>query len=361
MRTSTKKKLTLAVALSTALLLAGCAGASGSGSSGDGGTVAVDVGTGTPINLNKGPLRLALLMNDTSNEWEQNVVQGAQDAAKSYGWTLDVLNPGFDVQKQLNQIQTIATSGRYDAVLAIPVDGALTCTAFSQTLPQANILVSIGATQLCDRSQAEGDNLWQPGTLNWVGGTGVTAQYIRSWLDVAVKMNPGPQKAVILMGPQVITVSQTTNTILDKEFIPAHPDFVIADRLYTDFTTPDTYQKVLDYLTAHPDINVVLSTYSPDMTRGAIEAINALGRTGITIADSGGAKYTFDQIAAGAIQFTSPLFPRETGQYMVDSIKAAQDGKAPQRFISDIPPALGSLTNLPIFTKDNMSTFTPEF
>jgi ribose transport system substrate-binding protein len=343
---------------STAKSPSGSAGGSASGSSG---TVAVDVGTGTPIHLKTGKLHIAIFMNDTQNQWEQDVANTAKAQAESYGWTADIVTPGFDVQKQLNQVQTAATNHTYDAIAAVPVDGQLECNAFSKTLPAANVLVSVGAVPLCGKNFESGANLWQPGTLNWVGGTGVTKDFVTSWLNAAAKLNPGPQKALYVVGPEVLTVTNLQKQVV-KTWQASHPDFKIADFLYTDFTTPDSYQKTLDYLHSHPDITYILSSYSPDLTRGVVQALKAVGKAGtIKVADSGGSQYSYTQLKDGTIQYTTPLFPKETGQYMVQAIKAAQTGNAPVRYISDIPASLGTPSNIPIITSSNMSIFTPEY
>lgn len=357
----------LVVALATGALTACSSSGSGSspgaaaGSANSAGTVAVNVGTSTPIHLKKGPLHIGIFMNDTTNQWEQDVANSAKATAEKYGWTADIITPAFDVQTQLNQIQTAATDHKYDAIAAVPVDGQLECKAFSQTLPQANVLVSIGAVQLCGKAMAAGNSLWQPGTLNWVGGTGVTAPYVRSWLDAAAKLNPGPQKAVFVVGPQVLTVTRVEQTVV-QQWQAVHPDFQIANFLYTDFTTPSGYQQTLTYMRAHPDTTVVLSSYSPDLTRGVVQALKALGLAGkVKVADSGASNYAYQQLTDGNLQFTSPLFPIETGAYMVEAIREAQEGKTVPRYVSDIPPSLGTPDNIPIITKANTNIFKPEY
>jgi ABC-type sugar transport system substrate-binding protein len=350
-------------AVTAAVALAGCGSGGGSApAAGGADRVAVDVGNGTPIQLKKGALKIGIFMNDTQNEWELNLANTAKATAESYGWTADIITPGFDVQKQLNQVQTAATNKTYDAVVAVPVDGGLTCNAFTKNLPKANTLVVIGAVQMCGNPLAENEALWTPGTLTWVGGTGTSAQFIKSWYDNAAKTNPGPQNAVMVVGPDVLTVTQAERKIY-ADWSAAHPDFKITQWLNTNFTTPDTYQKSLAFLKAHPEITVIMSTYSPDMTRGVVEALKAAGKQpGETpIVDSGGSKYSFDEINSGYIQWTSPLFPKTTGKLMVEAVKAAQDGKSVPKLTVEIPPELGNLDNIPVFTKSNMSTFTPEF
>jgi ribose transport system substrate-binding protein len=361
---SYRRRLGAAAAVAAVVTASACgSGDTGADTTGSGGadTVAVDVGTDRPVQLSTGPLTIGVFMNDTTNAWQESVVRGATTIAKKYGWNIETVSGGYDVQKQMNQIQTAVASGKYDAIVAIPIDGTLECKAFSETLAAANVLVSIGAQQLCGKNLAGGEELWQEGTLNFVGGTGTTAPYVRAWLEEAAKRNPGEQDVAYVVGPQVLTAQQVIETIVKDEFQPEHPDFAINDFIYTDYTTPDSYQKTLDYLNANPDTDIILSNYSPDMTRGVIQAIEAAGRTGeVTVVDSGGAEFSIEQIAAGNIQFTSPLFPEKMAEFMVESIKAAQDGAEPERYISDIPEEL-STSAIYIVDENNHEGFEPQY
>ncbi|OZF25707.1 hypothetical protein CH296_26710 [Rhodococcus sp. 14-2496-1d] len=349
----------VALATSAVVLLGACS--SGETDSGGGETVPVDVGLDEPLQLPTGPLNVGVFMNDTTNAWQEAMVQAATASAEEYGWTVEIVSGGYDVQKQMNQVQTAAAQGKYDAILAVPIDGALECNAFSKILPEAGVLVTVGAQQLCGKSMASGDELWQSGTLNFVGGTGTTADYVRAWLAEAVERNPGPQRVAYVVGPQLLTAQQVIEEVAMNEFQPENPDFDIQDFIYTDYTTPDSYQATLDYLSAHPDTTVILSTYSPDMTRGVIQAVEAAGMTGrVKVVDSGGAQYSLDEITAGNVEFTSPLFPAVMAEKMMASIKDAQDGTTSPRFVSDIPEELGT-GDVYIVDSTNVDSFTPQF
>jgi len=332
-----------------------------SASASDSGTVAVDVANGTPIQLKKGPLHVGIFMNDNKNQWEQNVSGSAKKLAESFGWTADINDPGFDPQKQLSAIQTAITNKTYDAIVTVPVDGGLTCDAFTKKLPAANVLVTIVDVPMCGDFMAAGDKLRVPGTLTWVGGSGITAEYFEAWFKAGSEQFPGKQNVAIAVGPEVLTVTKTVRGAY-ANFQKTNSDFVITGWMNSDFTTPGTYQATLAYLKAHPDVTVVMSTYSPDMTRGVIQALKALGKKpgDIKVGDSGGAQYSADEIKSGYIQWTTPLYPIEAGTFGMQSIKDAQDGKTVPAYIPDIPASQGSLSNLPIYTSANIDQMKPE-
>jgi ribose transport system substrate-binding protein len=322
-------------------------------------TVKVDVGNGT-VTLPKGKLRIGIFMNALSNEWQKAVASTAKAQAEAAGHSVTTMDAGFDVGKQLNQIQTAATNKSFDAAVVLPIDGKQECNAVTKILPKANVLVSIVADQACGRDLQTGNGLWPAGALNFVGGDS-TVPYFRALLDNAAKLSPGRQRVAIVAGPEL-----NPSTVLEKEavrqFQPSHPDFKVTDFVYTDFTTPSGYQKTQDYLRAHPEVTVVLSVYSPDLSRGVVNAVKALGKTGkIKIADAGGSKYTVDQIKAGTIQMTLGYFPKENGRLAVQSILDAHAGKPPVRFISDVRAKFGTVDKPLVITKENLSSYTPEY
>jgi len=333
---------------------------SGSASSSAAGPVSVDVGNGKPITLKQGPLKVAFVMLDNQNSWEQHVLAAAEAKAKELGWSIDTFSSGFDVQKELNVLRTIATSGKYDVVAAVPIDGSQECNAITKDLPAANILVSVGDVPVCGLNKKPSTEQWTPGILTWVGGTGITIDYYEAWIKQVAAMNPGKQEVAFVTGIPQITVVQTEHLAIDA-VQPTIPDFKLTV-VETDFTTQGTYKALMTYLPAHPNTSVIMSTGSVDMDKGAINALKALGLEGkVTIVESGGTQYAFDQVKAGNIQSTFPYTPNFLGSTLVQALADAQAGKTVEKYITDIPEGLGTFDNLTLLTKDNLNLFTPEY
>ena len=107
-----------------------------------------------------------------------------------------------------------------------------------------------------------------------------------------------------------------------------------------------------------------MSVYSPDLTRGVIQALQANGQLKkIKVADQGGSSYSIQQIKDGNIEFTMPYFPYSNGYLAVKSlVNAAQgQGKTPQRFVDVVPPAYGNYRTHLRSRRQNANSFKPEY
>jgi ribose transport system substrate-binding protein len=339
-----------------ALALAACASTARSGSSGAN-SVSVDVGAGTPVKLPKGKLKVGIFMNSQSNQWQQNLANTAKAKAESFGWDATIVEFNFDQQAMQNALQTAITTHRYDALAVVPIDGQQSCTMLSKLAPRSNILVTVGGTTICGRDLKTGDDMWAPGTLAYCT-VAPSHDYAKLFLKKSTDLFPGPQKAALVVGPE-----QNGNTILmhdlAKNLASTDPQFEIRDFINTDFTTPTTVTAVQSYLQAHKDTTVLLSVYSPDVSRGVVQALRATGLAGkVKVADMGGSQYSADEIKDGVIQLTMPYYPKSIGTNMIQAIKDAQDGKTPPHVIDEIP---GGLEKAAVVTATNVGSFSPQY
>jgi len=227
----------------------------------------------------------------------------------------------------------------------------------TETMPQANIVVTVGGTTICGRDLKTGDEMWAPGTLSY-NTVAPSYEYAQLFLESAIKEFPGPQKVALVVGPE-----QNGNTItmhaLADELAASNPEFEITDFINTDYTTPTTFTAVQGYLQANPETTVLLSVYSPDLSRGVVQALQAQDLVGkIKVADMGGAQYSVDQIKAGTLQLTMPYYPQTTGENVIKTIKDAQDGKPPVRVVDEIP---GGLAEAPVITSANAESFQAQY
>jgi ribose transport system substrate-binding protein len=296
-------------------------------------------------------------MNAQSNQWQQNLANSAKQTAASFGWSATVQQFNFDQQGMQNALQLAINQHTYDAITVVPIDGNNSCDILSKTAPQHNVLVVIGGTTICNRDLQTGDGMWAPGTLAYTT-VAPSYDYASLFLKQAAQLYPGPQKVALVVGPPL-----NGNTILmhdlAKKMASTDPQFDITDFITTDFTTPTTYTAVQTYLQAHKDTTVLLSVYSPDVSRGVVQALQSLNLVGkVKVADMGGSAYSVDEIKAGAIQLTMPYYPISIGKNMITAIKDAQEGKTVPRVIDEIP---GGLADAPVITKANVSSFKPQY
>jgi ribose transport system substrate-binding protein len=353
MRTRVNRTALAALVAGAGLLLGAC----GAGSAAPGDTIAVDVGTGKPVQLPKANLKIGIFMNSLSNQWQQNLADSAKAKAESFGWNATVTEFNFDQQAMQNALQSAITTHRYDAIAVSPIDGQQSCRILSETAPKSNVLVTVGGVTICGRDLKTGNDMWAPGTLDYCT-VAPSYDYAKLWLQKSAELFAGPQKVAVVVGPE-----QNGNTILmhdlAKTFARSNPQFEIRDFINTDFTTPTTVTTVQNYLQAHKDTTALLSVYSPDISRGVIQALQASGMSGkVKVADMGGSQYSADEIKSGAISLTMPYYPKSIGANMIQSIKDAQEGKAPQRVVDEIP---GGIKNPTVVTAANVASYTAQF
>jgi ribose transport system substrate-binding protein len=338
--------------------VAACGGGSSSSTQGSGGaTVKIDIGTGKPLVVPKGKPNIGMLIATTANDWTKGYVKGAQEEADRLGVPLKVLSADFDPQKQMNQMQNAIQSKRYNAWLLAPVDGRQECAAATKQAPAANIVVSIFVLPACGRDLKPISDIWAPGTLNMAVGQ-ENIDYKRGFLKGVAALLPGPHKIAFLYGPPLNSSTLTMKKAF-SELRKTRPELQAVASINTDFTTPTALAKTQSLLQAHPEIDTIISTYS-DITRGAIQAIAAAGKTGkIKVFDQGASKYSVSQVRKGTLIATSEYVATYAGKRSVQVLVDAFNGKSGPRFV-DVQRH-GSTTDPYLVTKDNVDAYSADY
>ncbi|MGD9913417.1 MAG: sugar ABC transporter substrate-binding protein [Rhizobiaceae bacterium] len=342
MRTITKNLLG-AAALAGAAMLASPASAE------DCKPTELDLG-GTKLEVGCKPLSIAFLSMGTNNQYLQSGITAAKDAAKEFGATIDVFDGGWTPATQFNQVQNILSSGKYNAILAEMADGRQACDILSKDAPKQGVLVAVANNPLCGKDIQEGEELWAPGTLTYVGGSQGREAY-RDWMMWVAEQYPGPQKVAVITGPELI--SNTVNTDLAIKDVEAkYPDFKVVAYIRTDYSIPQANEKTLPVLQANPDLTLIISNYS-DMTRGAVQAIKQAGREGtLKVVESGGSAWAFEAIRNGQVESTRTFTPYTEMYLGVKALADAWKGEPVGKYI-----ALKS----DLVTKDNVDQIKPEY
>jgi ribose transport system substrate-binding protein len=309
----------------------------------------VDLGEGRTAEAGCKPLRIAFLSMATNNQYLQSGIQGAKDAAAKIGAEIEVFDGGWNPSTQYNQLQNILSAGQFNAILAEMNDGRQTCDILSKAYEQG-VLVVVANNPLCGKDTEEGDALWAPGTVAYVGGSQSREAY-RDWMMGVAERNPGPQKVAVITGPELISNSVNTDLAV-KDVVDKRSDFQVVATVRTDYSVPSANQKMLPVLQANPDLTLIVSNYS-DMTRGAVQAVRQAGvEGGVKIEESGGSAWAFEAIRNGQVATTRTFTPYTEMYGGVMALGEAWQGKPVPRFI-----ALKS----DLVTKDNVDKVKPEY
>jgi ribose transport system substrate-binding protein len=318
--------------------------------------VDIDVGNDMKVPVDPSqPLKIAMFMPALNTSYLQANIKGAQDEAAKVGASVSVFDAKFDPMNQLNQMQNAIQTKQYNAFLVFPIAGQVLCKVATEEAPKAGILVSAYHFSFCNTTFEAGDKQWAPGTLQYVGGSSSYPVFLQ-YLTEIVKDNPGPQKVGILTGLELADDTLRIKRVVD-DLKAKFPQFQVVDNQHTDYTIPDAQKHAQNMIQSHPDIGIIITTYS-NITRAAVNALEQAGKLGsIKIYDFGGTSWSKKAIEAGQVVATVPFYAYTSGAVAVRNLALAHQGKQVPHYI----PNDGGPADAPIIIdKSNVDKFTPE-
>lgn len=309
----------------------------------------MDVGNGKTISVSP-PLNVGIYTSAASASFGQVEDAVIQKEAKAAGINVTVFDSQFNSALQLKQLQSAIQTKKYNVLGVLPVDGQVICKALSEDAPNAGLLVVDFDQPLCGRFTEEGQNLWQPGTLDYISGYD-TKDTLRQWIDATAAANKGDHSVAVVEGVASDGLSTNTN-LLVKEAEQKYPGFKVVTTVNTDYSTEQGYQKTQALLQAYPDVSVIICTQS-NLTQGAARAVEQAGKTkSMFVADYGGDKDVVDLMSKGEVQLTGPTYPASEGKVVVQTLQDVLAGKQVPRFVP-VP--------FKVITSANVDSYKPEY
>jgi len=309
----------LAAVAATALLAAGCSSDDSKGNdkaSGDGGGKTVKIGF-----ITKFPVDFYDIMVDAAKEWDSK--ESGAEVMFAQG------KSGTDDEGEIAAIQSFVTQ-QVDAIVIAPTSPNVQDDL--QKAVDAGIKVILVDNDIPD----------------WDGKTSVVATDNKAggvlagkWL--AENLPAGAQLAVlqgVLGNPSLDDrVSGMKEGLGDAAEIVAEPA--------ADCDETKGLNAAQDILTANPDLDAIYAACSPSLI-GAIQAVDAAGKTGMIMVGFDAAPDELKAIAAGTESATVAQFPDKMGSMSVQTAFDAVSGK-------DVEPSIDTGTE--IVTKDNLGDF----
>jgi ribose transport system substrate-binding protein len=324
-------------------------------------TVEVDVGLDAPLVVDASvPPRIAYFIGGTNNSALQTSIAGAEAGAAEIGATIDIFDANWDANRMVGQMQTGLLSGYTAWVVATP-EGNQVCDMITEVAPRANIPVAVVLVPICGTDAADGDDLHVPGMMTFVGGN-ETPRAFRAIVELAAEQNPGEVQVGVLTGPDVNPLTRNLLAMV-AEVQAEHPGFDVVSTLSTDFSVPQSLEKAATMLQAHPEIDVIIAQYS-NITRGVILALEEAGLAGrVRVYDSGGSRWSVDQIRAGTLQASSGVYHFTNAKAAVLAIGDAWAGRpVPHVILNDGAPLLEGQEpgEPPLITVENVDVYQAE-
>ena len=300
-------------------------------------------------------LKIAFFSSATNNTYLQAGIAGAKQAASEMGASVDVFDGKFSAQEQFNQIQSALTSDKYNAFVVEANDGNLLCDILTKDAVQKGVMVSLINQPICGRATKAGDQLWQPGTVTFIGGQ--TLDVYQTWVRQIMSENPNGGNVAVVSGPDLGANTINLNEAL--KIMKQNPKFKIVANQKTDYSTPKGFDAAQTILQANPKLDILISNYS-GMTQGVVEAVKAATRQGgVKVYDMGGDKWAINAVKTGDLAESVIFLPKREGYLGVKSLGDRVKGASVPKFINLTKST--TLPGTPFVTKKNVSQFSAEY
>jgi ribose transport system substrate-binding protein len=297
----------------------------------------------------KKQVRVAYLSFAVANSYDAPMLAAAKAVAKAQGAKVTVFDAANDPKKQLTQLQTIATSKQYDAIIVQPIFGP-------QLIPKIKSVIASGI-QVVNVDQILGTN---PGTAappvpKMAGNiVFVQTQIGRKQgglvVDACAALNANPCKVGYLYSVKVSSL----DTAIRKGFdaVTAGQNINVVAEGETFYNPANALKAAQTMLQAQPDLNVIVGA-----DQGATGAQQALSGQKVTLIGYGGGGVGLKAVASGAWYGTVMQRPSSEGKLAMQcAINAVRTGTR-----CGGVDVLKDLVNGGIVTKANSSKFKAEW
>jgi len=269
-----------------------------------------------------------------SSEYWQTVKAGIDEAAEEFGLVIDVQGPAAETEiaEQVQQLETMLAA-KPDAIIIAPLDGDAVIGAIESSGYEGLVI-------FCDTDANYEKKVSFVGTSNQVAAHSGGVYGIE-------KVGVENVKALIIYGQEGDNTSNLRKAGYEQALEEAGltPVAMLSGNNTTDGAT-----KVMeDQLIANPEINLVLC-HNDDTAIGALNAVTAAGKEGITIMGFDGNQSAVELIASGDLAGTVAQQPKLMGYLAVETALKALKGEAVDANV---------VVDTVIINKDNSAEFLP--
>jgi len=256
--------------------------------------------------------KIVVNLKTLSSEYWQTVKSGIDEAAEEFGLTIDVQGPAAETEiaEQVQQLETML-AGNPDAIIIAPLDGDAVIGAIEAAGYQ-------GLVVFCDT-----DANYEAKT-SFVGTSNQIAAYSGGVYGIEV-VGKEQVKALIIYGQE----GDNTSNLRKAGYEQALEEAGLAPvAMLSGNNTTDGATKVMeDQLIANPEINLVLC-HNDDTAIGALNAVKAAGKEGVSIIGFDGNQSAIELIATGELVGTVAQQPKLMGYLAVETALKALQGEA---------------------------------
>jgi galactofuranose transport system substrate-binding protein len=297
--------------------------------------------------------RIAYLAECTNNPYCETRLNGLKAASRKYGFEFKVFDANFNPATQLRLVQDAVARG-YDGYLFAPTAEAAGCSMWRSYLrPTGKPVVSLDIPMCNDADYTRG----LAATV-----TMVRQAYFDADVEHAFKTCTKPCKVAAIggfTGSDLFTIWERAI----KRGEAKYPNVEVVSDQPGNFDPRVALRVIGDVLLAHPDLEMVISPWD-DMTRGAEEAIRAVGKKpgkDVRIYTTGATKDAVSKVKSGVYNATMIFLPFEESYYAAVALIMALEGKPVNGYVNEAElPAVTELGSI-FVTQKNADKFKPNY
>lgn len=287
--------------------LAACSsGSSSSTSSSTGGTSSATAGAAG------GAKTIGVSIQDSEAQFYQQMQAGMQSEAQKYGYTISFVDANRDNARQQQQVEDFI-SRHVDAIVLTPYDSK----AIGSAIVEANKAnIPVFTADIANASK-QGAVVAHVASNNEQGGQQAGM--------LMCKALPQGGSVAILNQPEVTSVQDRVKGF--KEALAQHcPSVKVVADTDSNGTRTKASNDMSDVLQAHADLKGVFGI-NDDSALGAVTAIQAAGKNGITVIGYDASPEARKAIANGSMFGDAIQHPDQIGKLTIDAIHDYFNGK----------------------------------
>jgi ribose transport system substrate-binding protein len=309
----------------------------------------------TAAGSQKKTINIAVFLASSANTYWAASLQGAKDIQKKNpGVKLTVFDGQFNTNKQLSQLRDALVSKKYQAWYIGPNDGGPLTPTIKQAVKEG---VKVGCSLVPCGPNIRNTKVQIPGQTMFAGLGFYPNGQMLGKLVVQGCAGIDPCKVLWLPGLPTLPLEKARQDGLYSILRP-HKNIKVVAVAAGGYLAAPALKATQDILSAHPDLNVIVSS-GDQMIAGAVKAAQAAGKAGkIKMYGNGCTFEAKTLIQQGKQAGCTVYLPRTEGRLVVQALVDAVNGKGKSGVSIDPTPrsSIGGLG-----TKANIGKFNPEF
>ena len=308
--------------------------------------------SGSPVKK-KATINIAVFLASAANTYWEASLQGAKDVQKKNpNVKLTVFDGQFNTNKQLGQLRDALVSKKYQAWYVGPNDGGPLTATIKQAIKSG---VKVGCSLVPCGPNIGSTKVQIPGQTIFAGLGFFQDGQALGKLVVQGCTGISTCKVLWLPGLPTLPLEKSRQDGL-YSIIKPHKNIKVVSVAAGGYLAAPALKATQDVLSAHPDLNVIVSS-GDQMIAGAAKAAQAAGLAGKIKMYGAGCTVEAKQLILKGTQTGCAVYlPRTEGRLVTQALVDAVNGKGKTGVSVNPPSSIGVLG-----TKANIGKFSPEF